>query len=749
MIKIFISGNKKVSTAMAILIFVLSAAVFAEVPDVDWPVTSDPTEQQLENGIKELSGLVARLEAAGLDASYVRSALTVAENFAGYAREDEKNGKPGRAAYVRGYLADSIEAALEEGRALLADPSLDRPVPDPSLRDIEIRDGAFFAGGEMVMFGGVGHFGQVRKDIPQMHNYGFNIIQIEIGPSSVVKGPEPGDIDTSRIMEDIIVQLDRAAEHNVMINLLLSPHYFPKWALEKYPGLGDCEKGFLKYCTSDPRARDVIRRFLDVIIPMIKDKPALHSYTLANEPIFDEKTPITKSLFSDWLAAKYGDIGRLNKTWGKKFKNFEKASDVNEDLLSLTPAARLDWSLFHNTVGTGFFRFMKETIRKHDPDTPVHIKFMDNMFDHWEALCGLDREVLGSITDISGNDSAVSYRPEGEYRLDNRRNAAFFDYLKSVRPDLPVFNSENHIIGDDSPVFYPAEFIYASLMLQYLHGMGASTIWVWERSDNASLGNNILSRPNCAAAAARATLDARRLAREITAISNAEPKLGIYLSRTVRGLQIDFVERWKPAYEIALYQGRRLRFITDRTLENLDPATLGALIIPEYLFTSNEMYRRIVEYVRRGGNVIAIGDLFGMNERGRQRKDGRWAELECGAVRGPDDGCVRVIKPFDSAEERDGALLEMSAAIEEEFKVEKPLLIITGESGRPVRGVEYRSAEFEGGGIGYVFNATAESVTLKLRTADGGEVESEDLLGRKKIGGTLRLAPLELVMFRF
>ena len=181
----------------------------ANVVDVDWPVNSRPTETALLEKIATLENLVAEIEAQKLDASYARSVLVTARDFVGYARDDENNGKPGRAAYVRSYLDESLDAAAADARALLANPGRNRPVPAPPLRDIKIRDGAFRAGDAPVMFGGMGHFNQVRADIPKFPNYGFNLIQIEIGPSSVVTGPDDADIRTDAIMNDILPTLDR------------------------------------------------------------------------------------------------------------------------------------------------------------------------------------------------------------------------------------------------------------------------------------------------------------------------------------------------------------------------------------------------------------------------------------------------------------------------------------------------------------------------------------------------------------
>lgn len=738
------------AACVAVWLF-LAKTGYADVPDADWPVSRRPAEADLAAKVEKLSALVVEIEKRGLDAAYARSTLVLAEDFIGYAREDEAGGRPGRAAYVRGYLDEALDAAIGDAQALIADPSRNRPIPRPPLRDIAIRDGAFFAGGVEVMFGGVGHFGKVREDIPKFGDYGFNLIQIEIGPNSVITGPGPDNVRTDAITNDIIKTFDNAEKHNVMINLLLSPHYFPQWALDMYPELKECGVGFIQYCVSDPRARKVLRRFLEVLIPMVKDKPALQSYTLANEPIFDERSAAATSRFRDYLKEKYGSIGNLNRAWHKNFKDFDRIK-IDKDVFALGAAARYDWMKFHNELGTDFFRWMKGVIRAMDPRTPVHIKFMDSMFAADEALLGIDREALEQVTDISGNDSTIRYPGFDGYALHYRQNAAFYDFLKSMRPDLPIQNSETHIIADDVTRFYPENYISASLWIQYLHGMGASTIWVWERGDGVSLGNNILSRPNCAAAAARTTLDVRRLAPETTALANAQPPIHIYYSQASRAMQFDFLEKWNPAYELALYQGRPVRMVTDSMVEaGLDPAKVPVLIIPEYIFTTNEIYAKLTDYVRRGGRAVAFGRPFVMNQYDKRRKTDDWNGLACGNTgntAAPGAGCVAPLPTFDR-ENADRDFRAMHELLYGILSVPQPELLVADAEGRPVLGVEYRSAAYGGGRLAYVFNTLDREITVNLKTGAGPIAHARDLINGREVAPSIILAPMELAIFKF
>ncbi|MEW6200453.1 MAG: beta-galactosidase [bacterium] len=723
----------------------------ADVPDVNWSVNRHPSEEELTSKTKKLAHLVEQIESLGLDASYARSALVLAKDFIVYAKEDETNGRAGRARYVRGWLDEALDRAIAEAQALLEDPSRNRPIPRPPLHDIIIRNGAFLAGDTQIMFGGVGHFDKVRQDIPKFSDYGFNLIQIEIGPNSVVTGPEPHEVRSDLITERVVKHLDRAAEHNVMVNLLLSPHYFPQWAMDSYPEVKECGRGFIQYCISAPRARNILQRYLEVLIPMVKDKPALQSYTLANEPQFSERNADTLNLFRNHLKQKYGQISRLNHAWNIKYRDFNQVH-LTDDLLFLNPAARYDWVQFHNSIGTEFFRWMKDVIRTMDSRTPIHIKIMDNMFENEETLWGIDREALYQFTEISGNDSHVRFPSiiEG-YALRYHKNAAFFDFLKSIQPEKPIQNSENHIIADDSPLFYSEEYIHAALWIQYLHGMAASTIWVWERSDDTSLGNNILSRPNCVYAATRTTLDVRRLAPYVTALANAitASPIALYYSQTTRILQMNIIDKWNAAYELALYHGHPVRMVTDSTvMAGLDPQKVRTLIIPEFIYTTDELYGQLVDFVKRGGHVVTLGQCFRMTPQNIPRDTSTWEQLKCGSVRGYDAGCVEILSYPDSSVRRQ-SFLKLHSLMMDGFGVPRPEIELMDADGEPILGVEYRSTFYNGKRIAYIFNALDRPVALRLRTRDGSWATTRDLINGREITQNLELAPLEIVLFIF
>ena len=162
----------------------------------------------------------------------------------------------------------------------------------------------------------------------------MNLIQsAEFGPSGVLTSENEVSYDP---INTLVHTLDIAATNNVRVDFLLSPHLVPGWLAQKYPRLGT--GGFVGFPVDLPKGKFVMEKYLRTLIPMIKDKPALNSICLANEPVF-AYTPgaaNTKPMWTEYLMERYGDIKNLNATCGSSYTNFDAV-----------PMDGYDWCMFN------------------------------------------------------------------------------------------------------------------------------------------------------------------------------------------------------------------------------------------------------------------------------------------------------------------------------------------------------------------------------------------------------------------
>jgi hypothetical protein len=250
----------------------------------------------LRAALPSLKADLETLKSRGQDVSYPRVPFTVLENFVGYVEEDARRGEVRRAfeqlhdmEAMAARTRRELREALAGRRQFAAVPQwtgTQRPVVKSSsfLAPVRLADGTTVE--RPVFFTGYGHFGQVVADMEKWPNYGTNIIQIEFGPSSVL--PKEGVVDDAP-MRNMLRTLDRAQKAGVAVCLLISPHYFPEWALAKWPHLRKHREGFLQYCLHAPEGRELLHRFVTAAIAPLKDHPALHSICLSNEPVNQEE----------------------------------------------------------------------------------------------------------------------------------------------------------------------------------------------------------------------------------------------------------------------------------------------------------------------------------------------------------------------------------------------------------------------------------------------------------------------------
>ncbi|MGD9495131.1 MAG: beta-galactosidase [Armatimonadota bacterium] len=670
-----------------------------------------------------IAQLRARVEAMGERGAYPRVTLTVAERFVQYIRADMESGQLARA----WAQAESVERMLREALARSEWPEAPRYVTSP----VQI-DGPSFVGDvrwpdgrtarRPVFFVGMGHFGQARRDVDAMPDLGMNIIQIEFGPSSVLPTEDTCEEGPIR---DFLAVCDRAAAAGTQVNLLISPHYFPAWALEKWPHLRECSGGFLRFCVHAPEAREVLRRYLQYTIPRIAGHPALHSVCLTNEPVSTHLTQCryTCAAWHQWLADRYATVEALNEAWSSDFAAISEVP-VPEARFEPSPLV-YDFARFNQEQFAAFHRFLADTIHEMAPELPVHAKMMVG------ALTGpsvhgpwcIAPELFAPFCAINGNDAVRWYRRQGEWASSFEVELMGFELQRCAR-DAPVFNSEDHLIPDRDISWVAPEHIYNVYWQGAVHGRGASTTWVWERTDSldSDFTGSILHRPECVEAAGRCALDLNRLAAEVTALQGVRPRVALVYALAGWVWDGDYQRVLLETWRASTFAGHKTGFVYERQLEALAEgrapggylADLEVIVLPGLRHLSAAAMRGLERFVADGGRLIAVGAAPEHDEHGRP------CELRA---------------PLASvADLRDEALMVALDGALRAAGVVAPSRLV-GADGAPVYGVEHLAAPWEDGWLVNLSNYRHEEPIASL-LIEGRAVTGASVLNG---GGTLAL----------
>jgi hypothetical protein len=695
----------------------------------------------LRERLPDLESNLQTVKSKGADTSYPMITLTILKNFVNYAEEDAKHGEVRRAQEQivdLEAMADRLKTELSEA---LQGARQFAPVPrwTGSKRTV-IQRSAFVGPTRMpdgsiqdrpVFFTGYGHFGRVVDDMEKWPDYGGNIIQIEMGPSRVF--PAEGKTNESASRE-LLGILDRAQKSGVAVCLLISPHYFPEWALKKWPALNVRREGFLGYCTHAPEGRELLRQFIAVLLGPVKDHPALHSICLSNEPVSQEAPcePATAQ-WHEWLARRHKDIADLNTATGSNFVSFASVPLPNPFGEQPAKVLWLDYIRFNQEEFAQWHQMLADAVHQVAPALPVHAKAMAWTFvNDTDVKLGVDATLFSRFSNINGNDSVNMY----DFGLRGfaqswELNAGAYDLQRSVL-DAPVFNTENHLITDRDTRRVPPAHIRTALWQAAIHGQSATTIWVWERTfdPKSDFAGSIMHRPACAEAVGVTAYDLNRAAEAVTALQQAPAQVQILHSSTALVWEGALHNSYLSKMYMALdFSGLKVGFITERQLEEGIVPQSPVVFVPAVTHLSSAAAATFQKYK---GRVVLIGreGLLTKDEMDRDRKWELAVETLVFDLTVPP---ARVADLVWSRLESWGLKVPVQAR---------------GENGLPVWGVECRSVKTDGGTLVNVCNYLKQPVTVKIVSA-GGEINGGvDLLTGKRIGSTVTLAPLEFQLIR-
>ncbi|MGC8668084.1 MAG: beta-galactosidase [Chthonomonadales bacterium] len=711
-------------------------------------------QRRLEVLAAQLPAIERRLQALkrrGWDVAYPRVSVTVLQRFVGYVAED-LSGAGGRyKPEVKRALSqlDDLEPIAARLKQLLASGCRFPAVPRWTGTVRPHIEGPSFMGEARVhsrivrrplFFTGYGAFGQVRADVPIFPAYGINIIQIEVGPSAVF--PSPNTVDLAPV-RDVQRVLAAARKAGVAVNLLISPHYMPDWFLQQHPALRVRREGFLQYCLHAPEGQDLLKRFIGIVIPAVKNFSSLHSICLSNEPVnLEAPCAPGRALWITWLRKRHGSVDALNQCWGTHYRTFDEIP-LPDPFGPIAGPMRADYVRWNQEFFAGWHRMLADEVHRYAPHLPVHAKAMTwTFFNDGDVKYGVDAGLFGQFSQINGNDS-VNFPdpPDGEFAQGWQLNAMGYDLQRSVL-NAPVFNSENHLIPDRYASYVDPQHIRAALWQAAVHGQSATTLWVWERTfdPKSDFAGSIMHRPACAEAVGLVNCDLNRAAWEVTALQRAQPDVWILQSVSAAvwdgAAYTDCLNKLYQALDLA---GLKVGFVTERQLE---AGTLphGPLFIPNIHHLSDKAFATL-----RSADVplYAVGDgpIGDHDEYDRPRADR-----------------LRVVPvpygyPGTSARDLWGRILEMHIG------PSRPEALDAGSalpSRQPAWGVELRWARVAHGAVINLFNTLRRPIRIILADTSGGagannhsSLQVRTVLDGRPIRGAITLKPLDTLLVKW
>ncbi|WP_168735459.1 sugar-binding protein [Cohnella fermenti] len=545
-------------------------------------------------------------------------------------------------------------------------------------------------------------------------------------------------VSTQKIHSDIEKVLQNAEEHDVAVNLLISPHYFPDWALAKWPELSSANNGFIKFSLFQPMAQEIIEDYLRALIPIVSAYDSLHSITLSNESVYQaNKDPNAAGAWHAYLAELYaGGIGELNDAYQSNYAAFAEVPMPD----NVTASVRsYDYVLFNQDYFAKWHEWMADIIHELAPDLPVQAKIMGD--PQGSLAWGVDIERFSEFSQINGNDN-WNYINEGPKGF--MEELSFYDLQASLK-EAPVFNSEHHIIADGDSDYSPqqAKHLRSVLWQSAIHGRSGSAIWVWERTYDASSSRegSILHRPDVVAEAGKTNLDLNRLSLEITAFQNERPQAAILHSTASGIFSGDYWNARLRSYEALSYSGYKAGFVSEKQVAEGGLEAYELLIVPAASRVDPATLSGIQSFMEQGGRVLLVGShSLELEPRGAAQSAADRNYVFAHAA--------KLNAETSTASQIRDALQPILGDIDPQHVTLK-----VASSGELPYNVEWRSVELDGRRLLNIVNYGDSPVTVEAFLGSGGNAPIggfADLIAGETLAGTeLTLEPLTPYLLEF
>jgi hypothetical protein len=471
--------------------------------------------------------------------------------------------------------------------------------------------------------------------------------------------------------------------------------------------------------------------YLRTVALALKDKPALHSFCISNEPRLGYIAACDGVMekWADYLTQTHGDVQILNARYGTSYKSMSEVPvPANHDYAA---PQFYDWIIFNQQYLAEWHKWMADIIHEVAPNVPVHSKIMGLLaLDHSAAAWAVDPEMFGQISEINGNDCATWPGGSG-WGISWREMNVWYDLQRSLAYK-PVFNSENHISGDGSTYYMPPENFRTALWQGAVHGQGATTIWVWERTFDRGYPfyGNVMHRPGCAEAVGLTCLDLNTYSDEVTALQKVKAPVAILFSMASMIRNENHYETVKKVYDALNFCGIKIDFISEKQLAAGKGKEYKAIFIPEASHVPASVLQALRE-LPAGTRVVLSGNNLTMVPYGHEYSAKGLDVVISSSIKLPALDDAEKLWPVVLKE------LDMLNALPE-------VSVVDAKTGEPVWGVEWLPVKLKGRMVVNIVNLTDKPVTVKL-TVKGKDTAARNLLGlgkQEKVGLLKPITPV-------
>ena len=319
-----------------------------------------------------------------------------------------------------------------------------------------------------------------------------------------------------------------------------------------------------------------------------------------------EKTEAWAEDFRRHLLGRFGSLAGVNAALGTSFGDMK---EIDFAKAVVTPSLK--------------YESMRFRLDQHVPRETEHLAFKRTRFDnlpisghystHWN-IAGLDPllsladfERIWSMYEVVGYDGGCSLG-ETEFVINFASGCFEVDFARSVCPEKPLANNEDHVIPDGVYRHYTDEESYLAGALPFFLGQNAASMWLWCPRYHRD-GDYAFTMANTYHAALRTACELRRAPEEITSFRRTpEPPFRMLHSVPSMTDRDSYVSSLYGLYAGLSFSGWAVRFVTEGLLEEAGaPERCRIIFVPDARRVSDRTFAALEKFARAGGRVVAVG----------------------------------------------------------------------------------------------------------------------------------------------
>ena len=423
--------------------------------------------------------------------------------------------------------------------------------------------------------------------------------------------------------------------------------YPPQWLLRNYkcqnvianPKLPETHFGTrMKICLDDPVYRAKADEFTIRTVKRFSKSDKLIGWNAWNENYLKEPCYCKYSLaaFREWLKKKYkNNLDELNEIWGTEFPiNFQNWEDVQPGMGAGFTAgghvARLDWLRFNEDKLAAIDENVVSLIKKHDtqkrPATSNIV--VSAAMDAYRHGC-VDIWKINSKVDIGGYSFYTCYYEPYESASN----------ISRIRSTSKAEGKAVWVLETEAGQVFHSE-IYKrwgwdeipkrelSHWQSVAHGAKMILLWKYGRrvTDTQTDGFNLMGWDGSVTERALANAEISRVLQENAAFINDKyykADAAILVSSEsmsyhhVNGTTEEWQHAWTGAYKLLWDMHVQCNYITEENILNGELSNYKVLIMPCVLNFNEKAAKKLEEFVKNGGIVIADMKLAVVDENSR------------------------------------------------------------------------------------------------------------------------------------